>query len=59
MATRIGGRLHWLWRPVDEHGQTLDVLLQAHRDTVAAERFFRRLLSTADGVRPSASRPTS
>ena len=38
MATRIGGRLHWLWRAVDEHGQTLDVLLQEHRDTVAAER---------------------
>ena len=24
MATRIGGRVHWLWRAVDEHGQTLD-----------------------------------
>ncbi len=41
MATHVGGRLHWLWRAVDEHGQTLDVLLQAHRDTAAAARFFR------------------
>lgn len=27
-----------------EHGQALDVLLQARRDAGAAERFFRRLL---------------
>jgi hypothetical protein len=33
MATRVGGRPHWLWRAVDEHGQTLDVLLQERRDT--------------------------
>ncbi len=52
MATRIGGRLHWLWRAVDEHGQTLDVLLQARRDTAAARRFFRRLLAAADGAPP-------
>ena len=44
MAVRIGGRQHWLWRAVDEHGQTLDVLLQERRDTDAAARFFRRLL---------------
>ena len=44
MAARIGGQQHWLWRAVDEHGQTLDVLLQEHRDTAAAVRFFRRLL---------------
>ncbi len=53
MATRIGGRLHWLWRAVDEHGQTLDVLLQEHRDTAAAERFLRRLLlATASETPP-------
>jgi putative transposase len=52
MAMRVGGQLHWLWRAVDEHGQTLDVLLQEHRDTVAAERFFRRLLVVAEGVPP-------
>ena len=53
MATRVGGRMHWLWRAVDEHGQTLDVFLQAHRDTAAAEPFFRRLLVVADGVPPA------
>jgi putative transposase len=52
MATRIGGRLHWLWRAVDEHGQTLDVLLQARRDTAPAERFFRRQLAAAGAAAP-------
>ena len=52
MATRVGGRVHWLWRAVDEHGQTLDVLLQEHRDTAAAERFFRRLLAVTGGTAP-------
>lgn len=53
MATRVGGRLHWLWRAVDEHGRTLDVLLQAYRDTAAAARFFRRLLALTGGVVPA------
>jgi transposase-like protein len=39
--------LHWLWRAVDEHGLTLDVLLQQHGDTAAAARSFRRLLGQA------------
>ncbi len=50
MAVRVGGRRHWLWRAVDEHGQTLDVLVQEHRATAAAERCFRRLRVVADGV---------
>ena len=53
MATGIGGRLHGLWRAVDEHGQTLDVLLQAHRDTAAVEGFFRRLLAVTGGSAPA------
>lgn len=57
MGTRVGGRLPWLWRAVDEYGQTLDVrvqaLVQAHRDTAAAERFFRRLLDVAAGAVPA------
>lgn len=40
----VGGVVHWLWRAVNEHGDVLDVLLQEHRDTGAAKRFFRRLL---------------
>jgi putative transposase len=53
MGVRIGNRLHWLWRAVDEHGQTLDVFLQEHRDTAAAERLFRRLLAVTGGVPPA------
>ena len=45
MAVRIAGKRHWLWRAVDEHGATLDVLLQERRNTEAAERFFRTLLA--------------
>ncbi len=50
MGVRVGGRLHWLWRAVDEHGQTLDVILQERRDTAAAARFFRRLLGNTGGA---------
>ena len=53
MATRVGGRVYWLWRAVDEHGQTLDVLLQAHRDTAATERCFRRLLDAPGSTAPA------
>lgn len=34
MAVRIGGKQHWLWRAVDEHGATLDVLVQAWRSAL-------------------------
>lgn len=44
MRLILGGVTHWLWRAVNEHGDVLDVLLQEHRDTSAAKRFFRRLL---------------
>jgi putative transposase len=35
---------YYLWRAVDSEGNVLDVLLQRHRDTKAAKRFFRKLL---------------
>jgi putative transposase len=44
MRVILGGTTHWLWRAVNEHGDVLDVLLQEHRDTGAAKRFFRRLI---------------
>ena len=53
MATRVGGRLLWLWHAVDEHGQTLDVLLQERRDTAAAGCFFPRLLTATGGAPPA------
>jgi putative transposase len=52
MATRVGGRLHWRWRAADDHGQTLDVLLQVHRNTAPAAAFFRRLLAVTGDVAP-------
>jgi putative transposase len=47
----IRGRRHYLWRAVDQDGDTIDILLQPRRDRRAAERFFHRLL-TAQGGEP-------
>ena len=44
MRVVVGGVVQWLWRAVNEYGDVLDVLLQEHRDTGAAKRFFRRLI---------------
>ncbi len=44
----MDGVRHWLWRAVDEHGFVLDILLQRHRDTEAAETFLTRLLGEYD-----------
>jgi putative transposase len=41
---RIQGKLHYLWRAVDQYGNVLDVLVQSRRNTKAAKRFFRKLL---------------
>ncbi len=41
---RINGRLCYLWRAVDQHGNVLDILVQSRRNAVAAKRFFRKLL---------------
>ena len=35
---RIRGKLHYLWRAVDQHGRVLDVLVQSRRNTKAAKR---------------------
>ncbi|WP_037071065.1 IS6 family transposase [Rhizobium favelukesii] len=40
----IGGKKHWLWRAVDQHGFVLDVLVQSRRDARAAKRLMRKLL---------------
>ncbi len=44
MFIRIRGKLHYLWRAVDQNGHVLDVLVQSRRDAKAAKRFFRKLL---------------
>ena len=41
---RIRGERYYLWRGVDQDGQTLDILVQKRRNTGAAKRFFRKLL---------------
>jgi putative transposase len=40
----INGRIHYLWRAVDQDGEVLDILVQSHRDKKAAKKFFRKLL---------------
>jgi putative transposase len=45
---RLNGVVHYLWRAVDQNGVVLDILVQAQRDQVAAERFFRHLLRSTD-----------
>src|SRR5256712_6838315 len=42
---KINGRLHYLWRAVDQDGDVLDILVQSHRDKKAAKKFFRKLLT--------------
>ena len=39
----INGRLQYLWRAVDQHGNVLDILVQPRRDAKAAKRFFRKV----------------
>ena len=39
----INGVKHWLWRAVDANGDTLDILVQTHRNARAARRFLARL----------------
>lgn len=41
---KINGRLHYLWRAVDQDGEVLDILVQSRRDKKAAKKFFRKLL---------------
>ena len=41
---RIRGKLHYLWRAIDQDGHVLDILVQSRRDAKAAKRFFRKLL---------------
>jgi putative transposase len=47
---RIRGKLHYLWRAVDQNGTVLDILVQSRRDASAAKRFFRRLLKAMPGT---------
>jgi putative transposase len=41
---KIRGELNYLWRAVDQDGDTIDILVQNRRNKAAAKRFFRKLL---------------
>jgi putative transposase len=41
---KVNGRLHYLWRAVDQDCDVLDILVQSRRDKKAAKKFFRKLL---------------
>ena len=46
MFIKINGELHYLWRAVDQDGDTIDILVQKRRNKAAAKRFFRKLLKS-------------
>jgi putative transposase len=41
---RVRGKVHYLWRAVDQHVNVLDILVQSRHSARAAKRFFRKLL---------------
>jgi len=43
---KVNGSWRYVYRAVDQHGQVIDVLVAARRDTPAARRFFARALRT-------------
>src|SRR5215831_6137019 len=45
LVVRIAGRQMYLWRAVDHEGEVLDMLVQRRRDTRAALRLIRKLLT--------------
>ena len=49
---KMKGCWTYLYRAVDSHGQTIDFLLSAKRDTTAAKRFFRKALGQPHTVNP-------
>jgi transposase-like protein len=48
----VKGRWTYLYRAVDSRAQTIDFLLSARRDTVAAERFSRKALAQPHVLNP-------
>lgn len=49
--TKIGGKMVYLWRAVDNEGTFLDIVVQRRRNTKAATRLLRKLLRN-QGVKP-------
>jgi len=40
---KIHGRIHYLWRAVDQDGEVLDIMVQSRREK-EPKKFFRKLL---------------
>jgi hypothetical protein len=55
---KIKGRWTYLYRAVDKEGKTVDFLLRAKRDVVAARAFFRRAFKS-QGRLPRVIRPNA
>lgn len=49
---RIAGKWRYLFRAVDNHGQTVDFYLSETRDREAAKCFLKKALSNTDNRRP-------
>lgn len=49
---KVKGQWKYLYRAVDSQGNTLDFLLSAKRDAVAAERFWRKTLNASHTQSP-------
>lgn len=49
---KVKGNWKYLYRAVDKDGKTVDFLLTARRDVVAAYRFFLKALRSSVLVRP-------
>jgi putative transposase len=46
MFLTIQGERDYLWRPMDQEGNILDILVQRQRHKKAAKKFFRKLLKS-------------
>ena len=46
----IGGKRQYLWRAVDQDGDTIDVMVQSRRNKRAALRFFRKLFKRQESL---------
>jgi len=44
---KLNGKWAYLYRAVDKEGNTIDFLLRAKRDAIAAKAFFRKAVQTA------------
>jgi len=43
-SLKINGRLHYLWRAVDQDADVLDILVQSRRNKKAAKKFFSQII---------------